>query len=276
MSDNVAESSRAPRYRLLSPNVLAEFRALGSEPEFWSNLWNSTHYDRFLRIYERGFLGEFDSVFRKYLPKTAPIVEAGCGRAQYVAALKSLGYDVIGVDFASDLVEAVRRVRPDMPVRKGDVRCLDVPDGSFGAYVSLGVIEHFWEDGSAILREAHRVLESGGLLLASVPHFSPALRRWSSRHLTGVTADVADLPFYQFYFTKDEWASRIQAVGFKPLDFFYYAPVPGARRAFPRFDTLYTSLYPLRLGIKVALKFRLTQRIQSQFAHMVMVIAQKV
>lgn len=269
------------RFRLVSANLLAEFRERGDKPEYWANQWRDIEYDQFLRRYERGYLGEYGTIFRKYLPRLSRIIEAGCGRGQYVAALWHLGYDIVGVDFARDLIDGIRRARPAMPVELGDVRRLDVPNGSFGAYVSLGVMEHFRDGMDTILAEAHRVLASGGMLLASVPHFNPAFRRWARKHglERGGEADPADAAFYQFYFTKEEFRRRLQVAGFDPVDTFYYdakyGAIYNAWRAFPFLERLYKSSYIFRAGVDLLFRFGVPQKLQARFSHMVMIIARK-
>ena len=168
-------------YHLVSDGVLAEFRDRADAPEFWAAQWKSTDYRRFLERYENGYLGEFARVFPKYLPKDRLILEAGCGRGQYVYALQRLGYRVVGVDFSAELVARVKEAKAAVNVVVGDVRALDFEDRSLGAYISLGVVEHFWDGMGGILSEARRVLEDAGVLLLSVPHFSPLFRRRTAK-----------------------------------------------------------------------------------------------
>jgi len=51
-----------------------------------------------------------------------------------------------------------------------DLRELGFRPGVFAAYISLGVVEHDPAGPDAILREAWRLLEPGGVLLLSVPY----------------------------------------------------------------------------------------------------------
>ena len=62
---------------------------------------------------------------------------------------------------------------PDLNIDFGDVRSLPYKKSSFDGIWSLGVIEHNWDGYDQILREAHRVLRSGGYFFLAFPSFSP-------------------------------------------------------------------------------------------------------
>ena len=123
-------------------------------------------------------------------------------------------------------------------MRVGDVRNLAFENGSIGAYISLGVAEHFWEGMDAILLEAKRVLSDDGVLIVSVPHFSPKFKSLAERRFQQMTQKT--LPngtsFYQFYFTTSEFEKQLQEFGFKPVDVFYYAGIYGAKRSSPDYS----------------------------------------
>ncbi len=73
-------------------------------------------------------------------------------------ALQRLGYRVVGVDFSAEFVARVKEAKAAVNVVVGDVRALDFEDRSLSAYISLGVVEHFWDGMGGILSEARRVL----------------------------------------------------------------------------------------------------------------------
>ncbi|GBE07650.1 hypothetical protein BMS3Abin11_00759 [bacterium BMS3Abin11] len=73
-----------------------------------------------------------------------------CGRGQNVQALKH-GYDISGVDNAEDTIRAVQKLFPDLPIQLGDVSSLKVGNGYYQAYISLGIIEHRYEDPEPFL-----------------------------------------------------------------------------------------------------------------------------
>lgn len=146
---------------------------LGKEPSpsFWDEWWENEDLKKAIRRsrksrYWQGFLS-------KYLPeKNSRILEGGCGDGHLVDAMKYWGYASTGVDFAASTVEKINEAVPDLDVRCGDVRKLDFEDGYFDGYLSLGVIEHFWEGYESILSEMNRVLKPGGYVFLSFPSIS--------------------------------------------------------------------------------------------------------
>lgn len=74
-----------------------------------------------------------------------------------VVTLNARGYDIEGVDYAEETIEQLKVLFPDLPVRVGEVTNLDVEDGHYSGYISLGVIEHCKEGPEPFLREACRV-----------------------------------------------------------------------------------------------------------------------
>ena len=90
------------------------------------------------------------------LEEGARILDMGAGAGETLALLRSLGYDAVGIDLA-----------PRAPgILRGDFLAAPFPDGSFDAVLSQCA---FFVSGDVpgALREAKRVLRSGGLLLLS-------------------------------------------------------------------------------------------------------------
>jgi SAM-dependent methyltransferase len=99
----------------------------------------------------------------------------GCGGGREAFALEARGYDVVGIDIVEEQIESARsnaRHRGSEAIfRAYDGNDMPFPDERFGAVT-------FWSQvlgnvpGSAgrhrLLREAHRVLEPGGVLSLSV------------------------------------------------------------------------------------------------------------
>ncbi len=255
-----------------SPEVLAEYRE-AADSGFWERQWGRTDLARYLARFRGGHLGYFDAPFRRYLPRDAPVLEAGCGRGQYVLALARLGYDVHGVEYAEETVRAIREAEPSLSVQAADLRALPFPDGYFGGYISLGVIEHYWGGPGGILDEARRVLRPGGALLLSVPHFSPGLRRLVERRGLGDATERDD--FYQFYFSRGAIEETLRGHGFRPIDAFYYDAVYGAKRAYPTFLRMYERSRLFRYSMTRLNRLALPQALLRRFSHMVLIVARR-
>lgn len=103
------EDNRIAYYSLNSP----------VKAELWDGQWvgnPSLNLADYYRRFLRGYLGygQLRYVFLMHLPRHGLILEGGCGLGHYVVALRSRGYNCIGVDFASKTVAAAKSVLPDL------------------------------------------------------------------------------------------------------------------------------------------------------------------
>ena len=93
-------------------------------------------------------------------------LDLGCGEGRVGAVLVERGHDVVGVDSSARMVELARERHEALVA---DAVSLPFEDGAFDlvvAYMSLMNMD----DLEAALREAGRVVELGGRLVAAVPH----------------------------------------------------------------------------------------------------------
>ena len=102
----------------------------------------------------------------------ARVLDAPCGTGDLAAALRERGYDAWGAD-----IDGAAASRLGASFRQTDLTGpLPWPDGSFDLVLSVEGIEHL-ENPFAHLREAHRVLGAGGLLLLTTPNIGSARSR---------------------------------------------------------------------------------------------------
>jgi SAM-dependent methyltransferase len=93
----------------------------------------------------------------------------GCGEGRLPRDLAALGYFVIGVDASPTLIEHAREADPGGDYRVADAAALPRADGAVElvtAFLSL----HDVDDLDGALREAARVMASGGRLCAAIVH----------------------------------------------------------------------------------------------------------
>lgn len=184
-----------------------------ADSEFWDDHWTQHLMFQDPKSEKLEKLGFLKDVFFHHLPKGKPIVEAGCGPGQIVFALRKRGYDVEGIEWGKQTVEATNRMFPGLPVKQGNVCVLDAPDGYYGGYISLGVIEHRQEGPEPFLVEAYRVLENGGIAIFTVPWFNPIrrIKGW----LGCFNAESIDRStFYQYAYTASEIKKFLRQAGF--------------------------------------------------------------
>ena len=123
-------------------------------------------------------------VMRYVPPLPAVIFDVGGGPGAYACWLAKQGYEVHLVDATPLHVELARQAsqgQPDAPlasIEVGDARSLKRSDESCDVVLMFGPLYHLTErvDRLTALHEAHRVLRSGGLLLAvGISRFTSAL-----------------------------------------------------------------------------------------------------
>jgi SAM-dependent methyltransferase len=97
-----------------------------------------------------------------------PVIEIGCGPGHVACYLHDRGVDVTGVDLSPAMVAEAARLHPAIAFRTGDMRALDVADGTLAGVVAFYAIVHLApEDLPALFREVRRVLRPGGRLLVA-------------------------------------------------------------------------------------------------------------
>lgn len=143
----------------------------GEDPAAWSD-------DRVRligAIEDLYFKGVKWKLFSKHVKPHHVFVEAGCGSGQHVMAVQDhIGAKCIGLDFASDLIDELRKRFPEYHWEKGDVRKLsNFKNASVDVMTSFGVVEHIEKGPYEAIDEMKRVVRPGGILLFSVPRIAP-------------------------------------------------------------------------------------------------------
>ena len=166
----------------------------------------------------------------------ALVLDVGGGPGVYAEWLAGLGYQVHLVDpIALHVEEALARSdSARVTAALGDARALSEADGSVDAVLLLGPLYHLTERGARLsaLREAHRVLKSGGTLAAAaISRFASLLDGIAYRRMSdpafvaivdrdlcdGQHRNPDDVPgwFTTAYFHRpDELADEIADAGF--------------------------------------------------------------
>lgn len=182
---------------------------------YWEDMWAEKDFDRLVLTQPKK---DWWPTLEELLTRLAPgemVLEAGCGAGPVVYLLHERGISVKGVDSASETIDRVKALHPDLDMEAQDVKRLDMPDGSVGLYISLGVVEHDPLGPDDILHEAKRVTKEDGLLLLTVP-YSNIYRRmrepwWRLKHwLGGLIPDRwRNGPRRKFYqYTFSQWGIR--------------------------------------------------------------------
>lgn len=259
------------------PN-LAVYRQIEELQHYWEMRWKNTNLKRVLKNARSGNLGELESPFIENLPKDSPILEAGCGPGRIVCALQARGYTVEGIDYAADTIERVRQFAPELNLRAGDILAVDRPDGYYGAYISLGVLEHAEDGPDAGLVEAWRILKPGGAALVMVPYLNQP-RRKAYKAAAPLNPDLVPkrMRFYQYQFDPADFENRLASAGFDVTSSLPLQLLEGFSSDFRLGRWLYTRHYfSWRLYRKLQrMGEHFPEAIRQNFSHMRLFIARK-
>lgn len=154
-------------------------------PEFFEHYASGYEAGRLQRGSSQIELTRTQELVMRYVPPLpAVICDVGGGPGVYACWLAKQGYEVHLVDAMPLHVELAQQASAAQPdallasIEVGDARSLKRPDESCDVVLLFGPLYHLTEriDRLAALQEAHRVLRSGGLLLAmGISRFSSAL-----------------------------------------------------------------------------------------------------
>jgi SAM-dependent methyltransferase len=130
-----------------SPEALAEYQAKAG-----------------LRADEEKFVAEF------FPAPPARILDLGVGNGRTTVPLHERGYDVVGIEYCSELVAFANQLYPSVKIEQGDARSLSFAENTFDAAIfSWNGIDYMnpLSERFQVLRETLRVVRPGGIFLVS-------------------------------------------------------------------------------------------------------------
>ncbi|HEX5707518.1 MAG TPA: class I SAM-dependent methyltransferase [Pyrinomonadaceae bacterium] len=186
-------------------------------------------YDRVAGDYAEHFrdeLGEkpFDRKMLDWLAekvgRLGVVCDMGCGPGQVARYLFDRGVNACGVDLSQEMVEAARRLNPEVPFQQGDMLALArVGDDSYGGVAAFYSIIHVPRPSlSQALRELKRVLRPGGTLLLTFHIGRETVHRdeWWGKEVS--------LDF--IFFETEEMKDHLKATGFELQEVIERDPYP--------------------------------------------------
>jgi SAM-dependent methyltransferase len=106
-----------------------------------------------------------------HLPKTAQILDLGCGSGQDADELRRRGHHVIGLDRTAALLAFARRQSAVLPLICADMRRLPLRGGSFdGIWAAASLIHLPKANVKTVLADLRRLTRPGGILGATFTH----------------------------------------------------------------------------------------------------------
>ncbi|MBI4872207.1 MAG: methyltransferase domain-containing protein [Candidatus Riflebacteria bacterium] len=122
-------------------------------------------------LYEARYATVMEVLSEYASPGQGLVLDAGCGDGVLLERLLASGHRAAGLDISRSSLTFLRQgttAAKDAALVEGDLECLPFASESLRTLTCLEALEHL-ADVEAALREFHRVLEPGGLLVATVP-----------------------------------------------------------------------------------------------------------
>ncbi|MFO0947257.1 MAG: class I SAM-dependent methyltransferase [Planctomycetota bacterium] len=201
-----------------------------TKPRRWHTSWRK-QWDRWLLSLYRGYHAEGRGSHRGRLatimapllgrcvdpyvlpapsPKGARLLDFGCGSGRYLAKMRSLGWDVLGVDLSERAVKQARQAF-DVPAVVGSIPSRDLPANSFDLITAWEVLEHLQRPRQA-LAGIRALLRHGGRLVLTVPNQTG----WAARYF-GPDWVGLDLPRHLTHFSPATLGAMLNIEGFRVI-----------------------------------------------------------
>ena len=136
------------------------------------------------------------------------ILEAGCGRGEYLQIMRDAGADAYGIEHEdSSVAECLAN---DLQVEKlyVDHKDIKIPHGPFDAFFTMNFFEHA-PDPSSMLQGLRSNLTDDGIGLIEVPNFDMMLKNNQFSEFIGD---------HLLYFTKKTLSATLRQNGFEIMD----------------------------------------------------------
>lgn len=184
----------------------------------WEDIWaqESSIRDEIDVLNEPRTRDQF-GVFPSYLPKDGYILEAGSGLGATLLLLRDMGFKMIGCDYAEQALRQFHAYDSGIPLSVADVHALPYANNSLHGYLSFGVFEHFAHGMSAALREAHRVLVPGGVIVMTIPYPNIINRLVRLRRRLAGRSVLNKDDFYESTYTRAALVQELVTAGFDVL-----------------------------------------------------------
>ena len=146
-------------------------------------------------------------------PGQCRILDIGCASGEYLAYLRSIGWETTGVEM--DPAAAYRaRVHLGLNVITGpaETALSDLPANGFDVVTMWHVLEHL-DDPRGVLAEVRRVLKPNGRFLIEVPNFESIWAKLFRENWFPI-----EYPFHRFHFTPQTLRHILASAGFAVQD----------------------------------------------------------
>jgi 2-polyprenyl-3-methyl-5-hydroxy-6-metoxy-1,4-benzoquinol methylase len=135
------------------------------------------------------------------------LLDVGCGSGKYLARMKSLGWDVLGIDYSERAAQTAQSAY-GVDVRVGTVPNKELPVAAFDLVTAWQVLEHLQRPRQA-LAGIRSLLKPDGVFILSVPNQAG----WAARYF-GPDWIGLDVPRHLSHFTPASLLAMLRSEGF--------------------------------------------------------------
>ena len=147
--------------------------------------------------------------FLKHFREEGRLLDVGSGFGFFLAEMKDRGWEAVGVEISRKAMDYARNIL-GLTIHPGPMEDAGFPDNHFDAVTGFYVIEHL-PHPMAFLKECHRILKPGGLLLLRYPHTTPVK---NLLQFFGVKNRLYDLPAHLSDFSPKRIQQCLEKIGF--------------------------------------------------------------
>ena len=135
----------------------------------------SETYKGLLAAHDETYLRHYVELVTRYAPRSAKILDLGCGNGISARLLNRAGFEVVGTDISPLFLDEARVwENPTLRYRVCDVMELPFENESFAVICSNELVEHL-PDVETALTEMVRVVRKGGRIVISGPNLCSPL-----------------------------------------------------------------------------------------------------
>lgn len=137
------------------------------------------------------------------------LVDIGCGRGDFLVAMKRLGWTVLGIE--SDPISSALAQRRGLTVQRVPFEQADLASETVDHIAMNHVIEHFY-DPIAVVQKCYRVLKPGGTMTLYTPNAQSLGRHRFGRHWLAL-----DPPRHLYVWSRATIRALLERVGFTDI-----------------------------------------------------------
>jgi SAM-dependent methyltransferase len=138
------------------------------------------------------------------------LLDVGTGFGFFLVEMKKRGWEAAGVEISQKAMDYARNIL-GLTIFCGPLEKAALHDNDFDAVTAFYVIEHLSQP-MAFLRECHRILKPGGLLLLRYPHTTPIK---NFLRFAGIKNRLYDLPAHLSDFSPKMIQRCLERIGFE-------------------------------------------------------------